>query len=316
MSIPQTSALDPRMYEPAIERCIEDGYSKDQYYKELVSEVSWSSVSPNYKSGVKSMNFIPIREARPRGEEEPLQFDRVQRAYLVESEYTEYGLAVSTSRKALADELHGVLKAAHEGLGASVTLLKNKQVGAFYDNALTTTYITGPDGVALASSAHPHPNSAVTTTWTNVIPTNGALSYALLQEALVVGLRMTNYNGDPQPMWSLGDTLTLVVQPEDVLMATNLINTLKEPGSDRNDTNVLKQFKWNVIANPFLAGTGNSNVRRWFVMKPDKGLELVEREGLSRSTYTENGNKALVTDVLTRYGFHPRDFKYFVMGGF
>lgn len=301
MPIPVTASVDAAWYSPLISKAIESGYDREKHFAGMVTQKSWKEVSAGYKSGVKTIDYIPLREMREKSELGSIEFDRVQAGFLTESEYTEFALATAVSRKARNDETHGIIKAANSSLGNSYSLLQNKQVAAIYNFGSTTTIMPGQDGAALFTTSHPHPNPGVTWTRTNKTATNTALSYDALKEALTIGRRFVNLNGDPASMWKPGSKIILWVGSTIELDALKLVKTVQEPGGDKNDINVLSQYSIQVRCNPYLNGD-------FCALLPEQvPLLLVIRDGLEAKAFIDDYNDALVSRIYARHGFHPQE---------
>lgn len=300
------TSLDPRLFDPRIERAFLEGINEAQYYASIIDQKEHMQVSPNDPQAVRSMNFVGLGQTQLKGETDPFPYDTMNRGYELITTHNEYGLAVAFSRKLRDDDRTDIVIEGAKQVGRTPNLLYNYETAKVYNNAFNSTYFEAPDTLPLLSEAHTSTVNGLTRA--NMLNPSAPLTYESLQELLVVGMRQTNMRGDPEPAFKPGDTIQLVVQPNNYFEATKLLDShaMYEPTSNKNAPNVLKKFNWTITTNPFLTGTGAGNYRYWFIMPQSGsiGVEMVHRIKPENSQHQDPDTDARVFKVYLR--FHNR----------
>jgi hypothetical protein len=270
-------------------------------YKDIVDEKD-SSFSPD-KTKVTTAAVTGIGPLQRWGETLPIPFDTPDPGYVKTTAYADFGLAVAFSRNAMEDELYGIYPRVAKGLGRARELFRNMNIARLLDNAESTTYFTAENGEAILSLTHPasrvpgldRPNMV-----------SGALSFTTLSNLIALGWKHKNNMGHPEPAWKDGDTLTLVVHPDDVMTATSIVHemTVYVPGGNDNDVNPLTVHnKFRIAVNPYITGIGA--VKNWYLIPGgEKSMYIVERRPMEASNYRDNATKAMIYDVTCREAVH------------
>ncbi|MCX7719475.1 MAG: hypothetical protein N2111_13880 [Candidatus Sumerlaeaceae bacterium] len=303
MAVPMTTSISQRLFDGRISEAILEGISQDKTYLDVVKEVSHDEISPNDKSVVRTMTFQSLGPIQQKGETTPIEFDAMAQGFVKETAHNEYGLAVAFSRKLWDDALFGLMRQGALELGKSVTLFNNLNAARLYDNAFNTTYYTAQDGLALCSTSHTSPNSALLRS--NKLAYSAQLSYSAIQELLILGWRQVNMRRYSEPAWRPGDPIKVIVQPEDYFTAEKILSERAlaglEPDVDTNSINVLNKFKFRVVVNPYMTGTGSTNMRLWFLQRENQNsILLVNKVAPERRQYVDNDTLAIVHTLYTR----------------
>lgn len=165
----------------------------------------------------------------------------------------------------IRDELYGQTERFERDLMAAVRDDQEQTAWGLFNNATTTTNV-GFDGLALLSTAHTRLDGGANQS--NRHATDVALSLSGLHD-MVIGFRnWRNERGRPfQALPRL-----LIVPPDLMMIADELLNTTGKPGTNLNDLNAITRFGLQFKVVDYLTST-----TAWFVVGDNHDLNWLWR---------------------------------------
>lgn len=246
----------------------------------------------------KSMHLIGIPGTVPRiPEGTDVRYARPKQGPPVYATFPEYRLAVAMTRIAQEDDKSGLLaRMIPRELGEVYNLTQELQAAAFFENGFTAGAYPTIDGLSLFATNHPLVNGNVlsgATTWSNRLATDGALSAATLTTARAQGMRAANLSGRLRPI--MYDTL--IVAPEGLTYAEQLVASMQVLGSNNNDPNPSFIRKLRIIVCYYW-----QDPDMW-VLVDSKNGDLVwwNRRQRAFDTHADWSSKVLLFDVSGRW---------------
>jgi hypothetical protein len=195
--------------------------------------------------------------------------------------HTTFGLGFRITEEMYDDDLYGPMKKMSQGLAKCASNEVEYQAAGVVDNANVTTYYTGFDALALASTAHkllsgqaapPNLRGGMAATYANRPSTYGALGITTLQASV---LRMEK---TPDP-----DGVLCLIKPKILFISTDLRFVAKEilrsefkPYTANNEINPMADegltfFVWHFLASTTMWGLiGDTNPLNFFWRRKDK----------------------------------------------
>lgn len=210
----------------------------------------------------------------------------------------------------MEDELYGVIAKRARALARSANRRKEYEHALPFNNANTTTYYTGGDGLALLSASHTIAGNPAVTFSNYAASTD--LSFTSLDAARTA---MRTFPEDTTSATGLPLGLTpkiLLVPPALETTALELVNSDRKPGTADNEINVMKG-KFQVVVWDYITDTN-----AWFVLADKKivGPTSFTRRALRFDKDTDFVTQDLLVSASTRYsnGFVDPRFCYGSMG--
>ena len=169
-------------------------------------------------------------------------------------------------------------------------------------NLATSTSMTTPDGLALASASHLIDGAVAS----NIVTSSPALSATALATAVQELMTQPDDSGDP--MYFTGP-YKLLVHPSNADLAHRLVEAQKYPTTNNNDPNWAGQMIDGVVVNPYF-----TNANKWSLLSSgsDNPFVLLKRRGVRVSTdedFRKDGMDTRVDVIFTRY---PEDWRGFI----
>lgn len=194
-------------------------------------------------------------------------------------------------------------------LARGVEIARELEAASFI-NLATSTAATdaSPDGLPLASAAHP----LATGVWSNILPSNPALSIAALETARSMLLMQPDHQGNP--MMFTGPYV-LYVHPDLVSLAERLTQSPYQPNngtttSQPNDVNVVGKMI-EVVANPYFTSSIAWALR--CKLETDHGLRFINRRNTTTRVWNDETRDAVgvsVTSIFCKAIQNWRGFVY------
>lgn len=175
-----------------------------------------------------------------------VSFDTLTSPYQKKFYPTIYHLGWERTPKAQFNDPYGVIRGAKGEIAKSIYIAHEQSAASVVNNATNSAYL-GIDGVVLASASHP----TSSTTFSN-LSTAAALSISSLEQMYtdVLGHQAyRDYNYFPV------SSFNLTVTKENIVLAQRLVQSMKQPQTANNDTNVIRGYINNVDYNPFFTST-------------------------------------------------------------
>lgn len=259
-----------------------------------------SSYSPD-KRGVSTGFIVGPGPSQRWSETGNVPVDMIDAGRTKTTAYEDFGISLYISRNAQEDELFGVYAEAANALPNSHVLFRNLRMGQFLNNAFNTTFYTddSPTAKAILATDHASVNGA---SRPNILTVGESLTYDSLQKLLTLAWNHNNEKGYPDPIFSDGEEVILMVRPADGMLAHKIVSSMYQPTDDTNAVNpisTMKQFRIRVVINPFITSVGSGNY--WFLIgTKSKPANLVERRAPEVSKRTDPQTKATVVDLTAR----------------
>ena len=266
----------------------------------------WSKVFSTRRSKMAfernvQMRYLGTAQVKEEGAQSFMDNNAGERWMYVQ-EHFEVSLGYAMTSKAIEDNLYETsFKPSNLGLQRSFAITKELFGAAVFNNGQTagSSGISGGDGVALFSTAHP----VDTGTWANTPVNQVDLSEtALLNASITVNSTFVDEAG------LLADVHVdrLMIPPALEPVAARLLKAELRPGTNNNDPNVIPIVAGgisNYIVNPYLT----SNFA-WFVMTDaEESFLYLERIPFETSMWVDNSTDNLMVKGRERYSFGYRD---------
>ena len=299
-----TSSLDALITrDPCLAEVMYRGAAEDTVYQSCV-DLKDSSIS-KYPDRIVTHNVAGLGPMYSKTETGTITKDTPGAADTKETTYSMFAIGVEFSEKFSQDVMYGVQQEIIEDVGRSYNLTRNIQTGQLYDNAFNTTYYTSGDGKAICATDHTAYMGGADRK--NAPTVAQQLSYTGVQTMLTLMRRQTDDRGNPRPALMAGQSIQVLIPPEMEFNADKIFDTgsAYDPDSNKNAINVLKKFRWQVVINPYFTSTAN-----WFMTDPrEKGIWLVDKQGLTRDMYHVDETKGAVWDARGEWGYHVKTWE-------
>lgn len=220
-------------------KCFFEGYSikKEQFRK--IFNVKTSKKSKEEEFGVAGAGSW---DERVNGLD-PIQYDTIDEEYERLYVHKEYTKGLKVERKWIDDEQYGVGDKIAKSIGRGGKILVEQTAADVLNNGFTTN---GYDGVPLFSESHPikRPASA------GQVGDNLLTSAELKESNLKLALLLLQHQVAPEGFEIECEATDLIVPTDLQFVAAVLLSSTNIPGSDHNDSNVLKSivqlitYKW------------------------------------------------------------------------
>lgn len=247
-----------------------------------------------YLEEAKMAGFGPLQLISEGG---PVTYDEAIAPIKKRWDYDTYGLGYQITEKLQQNDRFGEISKLERDLDRSVDDSIETFAFGLLNNLTGTSagYMTGFDGLALASAAHTRLDGGATQS--NFA--NTALSYTALQDAVVAMRKIKNDRGrpfryDPKKLWI---SIDLMHTAEEILGEGARL----KPGTANNDINTLGRFglTWEaldyVTSTTFAVLTApNHDLRFVWRNKPAKSME--------KDFETDNIKRKVKMDVLRGFG--------------
>ena len=127
----------------------------DGYYKQLPKKFQdIYEVKDSKKKREDYQSIVPIGMLDQKNESEAITYADLAEGYSKQFAHTAWAKGLRFSRELLDDELYGIMADKTKHLARAAWYRKEYQHALLFDNAANTTYFTGQDALALASTAH------------------------------------------------------------------------------------------------------------------------------------------------------------------
>lgn len=216
-------------------------------------------------------------------------YDSGQEAWNKSLTANQFELGVQVTKVAMEDDLHGIIQKTLRGNGQALAEVaaytKERDAMDLFNSYLTsgTAYTAGGSNYSVLSTTHFRVDGG---TWTN----KPASSIDFSIEALEYGIghwiaNQKNQRG--QVLMTMPDTL--MVGPQDAMLAQRVVRSMKYPTTPNNDPNPAGDLINQIIVHPLLTNDG-----RWLLFGPQdqRRMPYIERvkPNVERRTDGENGN--------------------------
>lgn len=210
-----------------------------------------------------------------KNEGSAIAYDNAQEAWTARYNHETIALGFSVTEEAIEDNLYDSLSARYtKALARAMAYTKQVKAAAVLNNAFTGGP-TGGDGVVLCSTAHPLVSGG---TNSNTPSTQSDLNETSLEAAVIQIAAWTDERG----LLIAAKPRKLVVPPNNMFVATRLLETELRVGTTNNDVNALKSLgsiPEGYRVNHFLTDTNG-----WFICTDvPNGLKHFVRSPLANS---------------------------------
>ena len=210
-----------------------------------------------------------------KNEGSAIAYDNAQEAWTARYNHETIALGFSVTEEAIEDNLYDSLSSRYtKALARAMAYTKQVKAAAVLNNAFTGGP-TGGDGVVLCSTAHPLVSGG---TNSNTPSTQSDLNETSLEAAVIQIAAWTDERG----LLIAAKPRKLVVPPNNMFVATRLLETELRVGTTNNDVNALKSLgsiPEGYRVNHFLTDTNG-----WFICTDvPNGLKHFVRSPLANS---------------------------------
>jgi len=262
-----TSGLFSDLYAPGLRKQIFESYTyaPEQYSQFLnVMSTDVQYLDDYYMGGFGS---VPTK-----AEGASIVYDDPVPGGQVRFQWTAYGKGFRITHEAQEDERYGQMRKMATAMGRSFHN-QTEIVGASILNGAFAAGFSGFDGVAMCATNHPLLRGG---TARNEPSTPVDLSVSALQDAMVDFHRFVDESGVPiliQPRF-------LVVAPENLPLAQEILGSSQKPFVADNETNILQGWLTPIVSH-YLTSTND-----WFILadKANHDMQYFWREKFSTDT--------------------------------
>lgn len=173
-----------------------------------------------------------------------------------------YALGFAVSKEMLDDDQYGAMRELAGQLGKSSRFTTELYGHDVINNGFTTTKYVGRDGLALFSTVHPV--QGMGTTVGNRPAADVDVSEAALEAAIQAFENQTDDRGMPIDL----QPATLLISPDNEMLARRLLMSAGFPGGNFNDINPI-QGRLNIVVSHYIVDKD-----AWFVLAPPQDLSL------------------------------------------
>ena len=210
-----------------------------------------------------------------KNEGSAIAYDNAQEAWTARYNHETIALGFSVTEEAIEDNLYDSLSARYtKALARAMAYTKQVKAAAVLNNAFTGGP-TGGDGVVLCSTAHPLVSGG---TNSNTPSTQSDLNETSLEAAVIQIAAWTDERG----LLIAAKPRKLVVPPNNMFVATRLLETELRVGTTNNDVNALKSL--GSIPEGYRVNHFLTDTNAWFICTDvPNGLKHFVRSPLANS---------------------------------
>ena len=210
-----------------------------------------------------------------KNEGSAIAYDNAQEAWTARYNHETIALGFSVTEEAIEDNLYDSLSSRYtKALARAMAYTKQVKAAAVLNNAFTGGP-TGGDGVVLCSTAHPLVSGG---TNSNTPSTQSDLNETSLEAAVIQIAAWTDERG----LLIAAKPRKLVVPPNNMFVATRLLETELRVGTTNNDVNALKSL--GSIPEGYRVNHFLTDTNAWFICTDvPNGLKHFVRSPLANS---------------------------------
>ena len=260
MAVPMTRGAFADSLNLAIESIITATWKEHAAFYSRFLNIKTTSRKEVQKSVVSGLGHLAVKT-----EGTGITYDSPVEGYNATWVPTHYGLGIEITEEMYEDDDHDQIRAAAKALPKSARATVEQVGHTVLNNGFAVTL--GPDGVYLFSASHPLVKSGGTQS--NLL-TAADLSFASLSTAFTTLAGLKNEAGLPVSV----EGAQLIVHPDNMLIAEQLMKSSLEPQSMDNSSNPIRG-RLEIIADPWITDADS-----WFVLpkKADHNLEFYWRK--------------------------------------
>jgi len=249
-----------------------------------------------------SMAYLPLAQLKTEGG--PTAFDNnAGEFYATNMTHIEVGLGYAITRKAIDDNLYKTqFQPSNLGLAFSFNQFKEINAASVLNNATVVgASITGGDGQALCSTAHPvMPGNGIT------IANRPAVDQDLGEGSLLNAMISVRQNWrDNRGLKILGRARKLVVPPALEPIAIRLTKSELRPGTSNNDVNAILMTAGG-LPEGYMVNDYLTSLYSWFLLTQNEGLIHLVRKPFEVDMQVD-----FITDNLLVKGYERYSFGYY-----
>lgn len=202
------------------------------------------------------------------------------------------GLGYKITDEMIRHELYGQMVKMEKSLLASAMDKQETDAASILNNAFSTSYAGFVSGESLCSTSHSRLDGG--TANANRPSTDISLGVTALQNAIIAYLGWKNDRGRPVR----STPKLLIIHPNDVMTARELLGSTLKPGTTNNEINALREDNLTYMVNPYLTDTN-----AWFLQGTEHDLNFIWDLRPELSTETDFDSKVVKRMVRQGYSF-------------
>lgn len=238
-----------------------------------------------------------FNRASSKSEGDDITFDSRRQGFTPKYIHTTFAKGYIVTEEALEDELYGQLKDGARALARVMTITKEIEGAAIYNNGFDAgELMVDGDGVALFSTAHPNGPSGGT--FSNRLAVDADLSEASLEDMLIQIQTITDARGLPAAL----QATRLIVAPANSFEAQRILGSILQNDTGNNATNAVRDM--NSVRDGFMSNPFLTDADAWFLTTDaPQGLKYYTRRAVrfGQDNAFTSGNARFKADE--RYDF-------------
>lgn len=285
-----TTGFAPELLYPGLAAIWGQNYENYPKLYPKFMEIKTSNKRFEKEQGMSGFTIAGVKD-----EGDSVDFARLTQGYQKEYNMTTYGLGAIVTREMMEDDQYNVIQKIPQLLAEAMVRTEETQATAVLNNGFDAA-VTGADGVALFSTAHPNSGSAGGTQ-RNTPVTGADLSQTSLEAAIIDIMDFRDENNQRK----MFEPKALIVSRSDAFNARKILETKYKVGAADNDVNVISNMGIDLVITNYL-----TDQDAWFVKtNATNGLTFYMRRAASidRDNDISTQNLAIVTTERFDTGF-------------
>lgn len=241
----------------------------EAYAARPVEYTAFCNIRDTKKATVTDFKLSDFGPMRFKGEGENITYDDPLFGQTIAYSPVRFALGYKITDEMVKHELYGQVEKFERALMASAIDLQETTAALLFNNGFGTTDAdgfdaTGFDGLQTFSTAHTRLDGGAVIR--NRPSTDVDLSVTGLQNAIVDFDNLVNDRGRPQKV----EPRLLIINPEDVFTAREILQSEYKPGTANNEINALRAENLSFMKSHYL-----SDADAWFVLGDQHNLQFI-----------------------------------------
>jgi hypothetical protein len=285
-----TTGSFPELLYPGLAAIWGESYSQYPKMYERFMAIKTSNKRFEKEQGVTGFSLATVKN-----EGDSVEYARATQGYQKEYQMLTYGLGAAVTREMVEDDQYGYIRRIPELLAQAMVRTEEVQATGVLNSGFDAS-VTGADGQALFSTAHPNAGSGG-----GAQSNRPAVAADLTQTSLEAAIIAVRDFRDENNQRIMIQPKKLVVSNSDYFNATKILQTEYKVGSADNDVNVISGLGLELVVTTYL-----TDPDAWFLVTDAvNGLTFYRRRAatIERDNDVSTQNLNIVTTERFDVGF-------------